>query len=38
MANSKAKKNDTAANVGYEANLWQVADVRRTECLREGAA
>ena len=30
MAKSKApKKNDTAANVGYEAQLWQMADALR---------
>src|SRR5213592_463578 len=29
MANSKAKKNDTAANLGFEAKLWQAADALR---------
>ena len=26
MAKTKAKKNDTAANLGFEAKLWQMAD------------
>jgi len=29
MANSKAKKNDTAAKISYEAELWQMADALR---------
>src|SRR3989442_13676832 len=29
MANSKAKKNDPAANLGFEAKLWQAADALR---------
>jgi len=29
MAQPRNKKNDTAANVGYEAQLWQMADVLR---------
>src|SRR5436189_2755579 len=29
MANSKAKKNDTAANLGFEARLWAAADALR---------
>src|SRR5213592_4736265 len=29
MANSKAKKNDTAANLGFEAKLWAAADALR---------
>src|SRR5512135_1978052 len=29
MANSKPTNNDTAANLGYEAKLWQMADALR---------
>ena len=29
MATTKVKKNDTAANLGYEAQLWQMADALR---------
>jgi type I restriction enzyme M protein len=29
MAKTKAKKNDTAANLGFEAKLWQAADALR---------
>ena len=29
MANSKVKNNDTAANLGFEAKLWQAADALR---------
>ena len=29
MARTKAKKNDTAANLGFEAKLWQAADALR---------
>jgi len=29
MARKRSKKNDTAANLGYEAQLWQMADDKR---------
>jgi type I restriction enzyme M protein len=29
MARAKATNDDTAANVGYEAQLWQMADTLR---------
>ena len=28
MARARTNKNDTGANVGYEAQLWQMADVQ----------
>lgn len=36
MANTRAKNNDTAANLGFEAKLWLTADSRSAAEIAEG--